>query len=73
MYIVLSGINKRISHFFVQDLDGDTLLHLACLIPNESIARPCVLRLLDAGADPMLVNFKISSPLHIAALANSVV
>ena len=47
----------------VQDSDGDTALHCAVLAQkNESVSV-----LLNAGADPTLVNFKLNTSFHEAA------
>lgn len=47
----------------MQDLDGDTALHCAVLAQkNESVNI-----LLEAGADPTLVNFRLFTPIHEAA------
>ena len=47
----------------VQDSDGDTALHCAVLAQkNESINI-----LLEAGADPALLNFRLFTPIHEAA------
>ncbi|XP_064385276.1 E3 ubiquitin-protein ligase mind-bomb-like isoform X1 [Halichondria panicea] len=46
-----------------QDSDGDTALHCAVLAQkNESVTI-----LLDAGADPTLLNFRLFTPIHEAA------
>jgi E3 ubiquitin-protein ligase mind-bomb len=45
-----------------QDKDGDTALH--CTIHGRRYQSMCAL--LDAGADPSLVNFNIYTPLHLA-------
>ena len=55
------------SHIFmymhkIQDKDGDTALH--CAIHGRRYQSMCAL--LDAGADPSLVNFNIYTPLHLA-------
>lgn len=47
----------------VQDGDGDTALHCAVLAQkNESVSI-----LLEAGADPTLLNFRLFTPIHEAA------
>jgi len=46
-----------------QDSDGDTALHCAVLAQkNESVSV-----LLEAGADPTLLNFRLFTPIHEAA------
>lgn len=48
---------------YVQDSDGDTALHCAVLAQkNESTNI-----LLEAGADPTLLNFRLFTPIHEAA------
>ena len=47
----------------LQDSDGDTALHCAVMAQkNESVSV-----LLEAGADPTLVNFQLFTPIHEAA------
>ena len=46
-----------------QDSDGDTALHCAVLAQkNESVSS-----LLECGADPTLLNFRLFTPIHEAA------
>ena len=47
----------------LQDWDGDTPLHCAVLAQKyESVAI-----LLEAGADPTLLNYRLFTPIHEAA------
>ena len=46
----------------MQDKDGDTALH--CGIHGRRYQVLCAL--LEAGADPSLINFNILTPLHLA-------
>ena len=57
MYCVLTIV------LLSQDVDGDTALHCAVLAQkNESVAV-----LLEANADPTLLNFRLFTPIHEAA------
>ena len=47
----------------IQDETGNTALHAAVM----SQKLPCVLPLLDAGADPVMLNFSLMTPLHYSA------
>jgi len=47
----------------VQDGDGDTALHYAVLAQKNA----SVSVLLEAGASPTLVNFRLFTPIHEAA------
>lgn len=49
----------------MQDSDGDTPLHCAILAHMHESARI----LLDAKADPSLVNFNLFNSVHVAAKA----
>ena len=52
------------SLYFMQCPDGNTALHSAVLTQkNGSIAI-----LLEAGADPSMVNFSLQTPVHSAAM-----
>ena len=66
MYITALGCITYVSMVFyycIQDSDGDTALHCAVLAQkNESTHI-----LLDAGADPTLLNFRLFTPIHEAA------
>ena len=56
-------VNSPMPFLPFQDADGDTALHCAVLAKkNES-----VIILLEAGADPTLLNFRLFSPIHEAA------
>ena len=58
MYSAMDG------HFYelVQDSNGNTALHCAVLgEKNESVSI-----LLEAGADPTLLNFQLCTPIHEA-------
>ena len=46
-----------------QDSDGDTALH--CAVHSRKFQSVRIL--LEAGADPSLVNFQLLTPLHLAA------
>ena len=55
--------NQHFSSNSRQDSDGDTALHCAVLAQkNESVSI-----LLDAGADPTRLNFRLYTPIHEAA------
>lgn len=49
--------------FFLEDSEGDTALHCAVYARRAG----CMHILLNAGADPTLVNFKLITPIHLAA------
>jgi len=51
--------------YLSQDRDGDTALHCAILAQKHEAARI----LLDANADPSLVNFNLFNCVHVAAKA----
>ena len=46
----------------LQDPNGNTALHCAVLAQKNE----CVSILLDAGADPTLLNFQLCTPIHEA-------
>lgn len=48
---------------FLKDSEGDTALHCAVYARRAG----CMHILLNAGADPTLVNFKLITPIHLAA------
>lgn len=50
-------------HFSLQDSEGNTPLHCAVLAQKLE----AIVLLLEAGADPSLVNFRLFTPLHEAA------
>ena len=47
----------------IQDEVGNTALHVAVM----GHKLPCILPLLDAGADPVMLNFSLMTPLHYSA------
>ena len=47
----------------IQDEAGNTALHAAVI----SQKLPCILPLLEAGADPVMLNFSLLTPLHYSA------
>ena len=46
-----------------QDESGNTALHAAVMMQRL----PCVLPLLDSGADPFMLNFSLTTAMHYAA------
>lgn len=60
--VSLSFTDVLMWHVNTQDKDGDTALH--CSIHGRRYQSMCAL--LEAGADPSLVNFNILTPLHLA-------
>lgn len=47
----------------LQDEVGNTALHAAVI--GQTL--PCILLLLDAGADPFMLNFNLITPFHLSA------
>ena len=62
--MVLSNHNRdKFTNFVLKDSEGDTALHCAVYARRAG----CMHILLNAGADPTLVNFKLITPIHLAA------